>query len=306
MKRLPLGVLAASAALGVAMSLVPGAASAAPVTNPQACERMAGTTTVIGQATPVCGLVWVQKGAPNVRLPEDKPSMVYGVLFRPSYGQAPTALILRDGTRIPLKASEAAKWTRESSIKVAQTIVRAEVLKPNLPSREAVRTTPYVFIADDALVDHAAGYSFTGRFANANNSKKVWARINWSPKGKVGDDVTGAIANWDIAVQDGAICHESVQSQYAKDMAKTIGGKKVRMAWVPNTYAGGQAYFVITTDTGVKFFRNAPSLSKLVNSTWDPLEKGKLNFKSTNSPSVFNRLNVSAITPRVDTMKCKP
>jgi hypothetical protein len=75
---------------------------------------------------------------------------------------------------------------------------------------------------------------------------------------------------------------------------------------VPNTYAGGQAYFVITTDTGVKFFRNAPSLSKLVNSTWDPLVKGKLNFKSTDSPTKFNRLNIAAITPRVDTVKCKP
>jgi hypothetical protein len=267
---------------------------------------MSGTTLVIGLATPVCSLVWVQKGAPNVRLPEDRPQMVYGVLYRTSYGSAPSALILRDGTRLPLKASEAAKWTRESSVKVAQTIVRAEVLKPNLPSREAVRTTPYVFIADDALVDHSAGSSFTGRFANANNSKKVWARINWSPKGKVGADVTGAIANWDIAVQDGAICHASVQSQYAKDMARTVGGKKVRLAWVPNTYAGGQAYFVITTDTGVKFFRNAPSLSKLVNSTWDPLVKGKLNFKSTDSPTKFNRLNIAAITPRVDTLKCKP
>jgi hypothetical protein len=305
-KRLLTGALAAAAALGVTLALIPGAASAAPVTNPQACERMSGTTLVIGLATPVCSLVWVQKGAPNVRLPEDKPQMVYGVLYRTSYGSAPSALILRDGTRLPLKASEAAKWTRESSVKVAQTIVRAEVLKPNLPSREAVRTTPYVFIADDALVDHSAGSSFSGRFANANNSKKVWARINWSPKGKVGADVTGAIANWDIAVQDGAICHASVQSQYAKDMARTVGGKKVRLAWVPNTYAGGQAYFVITTDTGVKFFRNAPSLSKLVNSTWDPLVKGKLNFKSTDSPTKFNRLNIAAITPRVDTVKCKP
>lgn len=306
MKRTIIGMLAAAAAIGITLSLVPGAASAAPVTNPQACERMAGTTLVIGQATPVCGLVWVQKGTPNVRLPADKPQMVYGVLFRSSYGSPPSALILRDGTRLPLKESEAAKWARESSVNVAQTIVRAEVLKPTLPSREAVKTTPYVFIADDALVDHAAGYSFTGRLANSNNSKKVWARINWSPKGKVGDDVTGAIANWDIAVQDDKICHASVQSQYTKDMAKTIGGKKVRMSWVPNTYAGGQAYFVIVTETGVKFFRNAPSLSKLVNSTWDPLEKGKLNFKSTNSPSAFNRLNVSAITPRVDTVKCKP
>lgn len=306
MKRTLMGTMAAAAAMGVVLSFVPGSASAAPTTNPQACQRMSGITTVIGQETPVCGLVWVQKGAPNVRLPDDKPQMVYGVVYRTSYGVPPTAIILRDGTRLPLKQSEAAKWANESSLKVGQTIVRAEVLRPGLPTKEAVRTTPYVFIADDALVDHAAGYSFTGRFANSNNSKKVWARINWSPKGKVGDDVTGAIANWDIAVQDGEICHESVQSQYPSDMAKTVGGKKVRMSWVPNTYAGGQAYFVIVTETGVKFFRNAPSLSKLVNSTWDPLEKGKLNFKSTNSPTVFNRLNVSAITPRVDTVKCKP
>jgi hypothetical protein len=44
----------------------------------------------------------------------------------------------------------------------------------------------------------------------------------------------------------------------------------------------------------------------LVNSTWDPLVKGKLNFKSTDSPTKFNRLNIAAITPRVDTVKCKP
>lgn len=306
MKRVITGALAAAAAVGLTLSLVPGVASAAPATDPQACQRMSGTTTVIGLATPVCSLVWVQKGAPNVRLPQDKPQMVYGVVYRTAYGVPPTAIILRDGTRLPLKQSEAAKWANESAIKVGQTIVRAEVLRPNLPTKEAVRTTPYVFIADDALVDHAAGYSFTGRFSNNQNSKKVWARINWSPKGKVGDDVTGAIANWDVAVQDGAICHASVAAQYPSDMAKTLGGKKVRMSWVPNTYAGGQAYFVIVTETGVKFFRNAPSLSKLVNSTWDPLEKGKLNFKATNSPSQFKRLNVTAITPRVDTVKCAP
>jgi hypothetical protein len=306
MKRGMTGLLAAAAALGVTMSFVPGVASAAPVTNPQACQRMSGMTTVIGLATPVCGLVWVQKGAPNVRLPDDKPQMVYGVVYRTAYGVPPTAIVLRDGTRLPLKQSEAAKWANENALKVGQTIVRAQVLRPNLPTKEAVRTTPYVFVADDALVDHAAGYSFSGRFANNQNSKKVWARINWSPKGKVGDDVTGAIANWDVAVQDGSICHASVRSQYPADMAKTLGGKKVRMSWVPNTFVGGQAYFVIVTETGVKFFRNAPSLAKLVNSTWDPLEKGKLNFKSTNSPSQFKRLNVTAITPRVDTMKCTP
>jgi hypothetical protein len=306
MKRGMTGLLAAAAALGVTMSFVPGVASAAPVTNPQACQRMSGMTTVIGLATPVCGLVWVQKGAPNVRLPDDKPQMVYGVVYRTAYGVPPTAIVLRDGTRLPLKQSEAARWANENALKVGQTIVRAQVLRPNLPTKEAVRTTPYVFVADDALVDHAAGYSFSGRFANNQNSKKVWARINWSPKGKVGDDVTGAIANWDVAVQDGSICHASVRSQYPADMAKTLGGKKVRMSWVPNTFVGGQAYFVIVTETGVKFFRNAPSLAKLVNSTWDPLEKGKLNFKSTNSPSQFKRLNVTAITPRVDTMKCTP
>lgn len=306
MTRNPIGILSAVAALSVTLSVVPGAASAAPGTNPQACQRMSGSTAVIGQQTPVCSLVWVKKGAPNVRLPEDKPQMVYGVVYRTSYGRPPTAIILRDGSRIPLKQSEAEKWARESSMKVGQTIVRAEVLRPNLPTKEAVRTTPYVFISDDALVDHAAGYSFAGRFANSSNTKKVWTRINWSPKGKVGDDVTGAIANWDVAMKDGKICHASVRSQYPSDMAKTIGGKKVHMSWVPNTYVGGQAQFVIVTETGVRFSRHAPSLAKLVNSTWDPLEKGKLNFKSTNSPTGFSRLNVVSITPRTDTVKCKP
>lgn len=306
MRRTLIGAMAASAAMAAVMSVVPGSASAVPATDPQACQRMASPTTIIGEPTPVCSLVWIQKGTPNVRLPADKPSMVYGVIYRTSYGSPATALILRDGTRIPLKASEAARWTNESSVRVAQTIVRAEVLKPDLPSREAVKTWPYVFIADDALVDHSAGYSFTGRFANSSGSKQVWARINWSPNGKVGDDVTGAIANWDIAVEDGKICREAVSKQYPNDMARTLGGKKVHMTWVPNSYVGGQAYFVITTDRGVKFVRNAPSLSKLVNATWDPMEKGKLNFKSTNSPTRFNRLNVVAIAPRPDTVKCTP
>ena len=114
--------------------------------------------------------------------------------------------------------------------------------------------------------------------------------------------VSGGQAHYGKDNENGA--RMAVEDLNAKGV--TIGGKKVRMSWVPNTYAGGQAYFVITTDTGVKFFRNAPSLAKLVNSTWDPLEKGKLNFKSTNAPSTFNRLNVSAITPPVDTQKCKP
>ena len=307
MKRFLTGTLATAAALGVTLALIPGAASAeTPVTKPQACQRMSGVTTVIGLPTPVCGLVWIQKGAPNVRLPDDKPQIVYGVVYRTSYGVPPTAIILRDGTRIPLKQSEAVKWANESSARVGQTIVRAEILRPNMPTREAVKTTPYVFISDDALVDHSAGQSFTGRFANASNTKKVWARINWSPNGKVGDDVTGAIANWDIAIEDGKVCREAVSKQYPSDMAKTIGGKKVHMSWIPNSYAGGQAYFVITTEKGTKLFRNAPSLSKLVNSTWNPGESGKLNFKSTNSPTAFNRLNVVGIAPRPDTVKCKP
>ena len=306
MKRMLTGTIAAVAMLGVVIALVPASATAAPTTNPQACQRMSGTTTIIGEPTPVCSLVWIQKGTPNVRLPEDKPSMVYGVIYRTSYGVPPTAIILRDGTKIPLKPSEADRWTREGSVRVAQTIVRAELLKPGLPQVEAVKTWPYVFIADDALVDHSAGYSFTGRFANNDSSKQVWARINWSPNGKVGDDVTGAIANWDVAIKDGKICREAVKKQFPSVTAQTIGGKKVHMSWVPNSYVGGQAYFVIVTESGVKFFRNAPSLSKLVNATWDPLVKGKLNFKASDSPTSVDRLNVVSITPRPDTFRCTP
>lgn len=308
MKKTFFGALAATAALGVTMSMIPaGAATAAtPTTNPQACRVMSGTTTVIGEPTPVCGLVWTDKNQRNVRLPADKPEMVYGVIYRASYGADPTAIILRDGTRIPLKASEAAKWRYESPAKVSQTIVRAQILRPNLPTKQAVRTWGYVFVADDALVDAFAGQAFTGRFANSNKSKQVWAKINWSPKGKVGDDLTGAIANWDINIQDGKTCREAVNKQYTSDMKKTIGGKQVSMAWVPTTYVGGQSYFTITTQAGTKFTRNAPSLQKLVvGPTWDPFKDGKWNFKATNSKSVFNRFNVVDISPRTSTQKCK-
>ena len=307
MKRTIISALAATAALGLTLSFVPAtvATAATPTTNPQACRVMSGTTTVVGEISPVCGLVWTEKGAPNVRLPQDKPEMVYGVIYRPAYGQPPTAIVLRDGTKIPLKPSEASRWRYESPQKVAQTIVRAQVLKPTLPSKQAVKTWPYVFISDDALVDNFTAQAFTGRFATGNKSKQVWARINWSPKGKVGDNLTGAIANWDVNIQDGKTCRQSVQSQYPNDMAKTLGGKQVTLAWLPTTNVGGQSYFVLTTAKGVKFQRSAPSLGKLVNATWDPFSTGKWNFKATNSPSSFNRLDVVDISPRQQTVKSK-
>lgn len=309
MKKTIIGALAATAALGVTMSLIPAVAATAatPTTNPQACRQMSGTTTVIGEPTPVCGLVWTDSNGRNVRLPDDKPEMVYGVIFRASYGADPTAIILRDGTRIPLKASEAAKWRYESPAKVAQTIVRAQILKPNLPSKQAVKTWGYVYISDDALVDNFTNQAFTGRFANSNKSKQVWARVNWSPKGKVGDDLTGAIANWDVNILDGKTCRQAVNAQYPSDMAKTIGGKNIHMAWVPTTYVNGQSYFTFTTDAGTKFTRNAPSLQKLVTGpTWNPFKDGKWNFKATNSKTVFNRFDVVNIGPRQQTQKCKP
>ena len=306
MKKITFGALAVTAALGVTMSLIPaGVATAAPTTNPQACRVMSGYTTVIGEATPVCGLVWTTSGSANVRLPADKPEMVYGVILRESFGSDPKYVVTREGVRIPLQAKEAAKWRYQPSAKIAQTIVRAQVLKPNLPSKEAVKTVPYVFISDDALVDSFTGQSFTGRFATNNKSKQVWAKINWSPKGKVGDNLTGAIANWDINIQDGKTCREAVNKQYTNDMKKTIGGKNVKLAWVPTTYVGGQSYFTLTTQSGTKFVRNAPSLQKLVNSTWDPFKDGKWNFKASNSPSSFNRFNVVDISPRTSTQKCK-
>jgi len=307
MKRTVISALAATAALGLTLSFIPATAATAatPTTNPQACRVMSGTTSVIGEPAPVCGLVWTEKGAPNVRLPQDKPEMVYGVIYRTSYGAAPTAIILRDGTRIPLKASEANKWRYESPNKVGQTIVRAQVLKPNLPSKEAVKTWPYVFISDDALVDNFTAQAFTGRFATNNKSKQVWTRINWSPKGKVGDDLTGAIANWDINIQDGKTCRQAVKDQYSSDMKKTVGGKNTRLAWVPNTYVGGQAYFTLTTAAGVKFVRNAPSLQKLTTATWDPFATGKWNFKAINSSTSFKRLDIVQISPRQSTVKCK-
>lgn len=305
MKRLLMGAMGASMAVGLTMALIPAAASAATTTNPQACRVMSGTTSVIGQPTPVCGLVWTDKGAANVRLPDDKPGMVYGVIYRASYGAAPTAIILRDGTRIPLKPSEANKWRFESPAKVAQTIVRAEILKPNLPSRQAVKTWGYVFISDDALVDNFTNQSFTGRFRTTDRSKQVWARINWSPKGKVGDDLTGAIANWNNNVRDGSICHAAVSKQYSRDMKRTIGGKSVHLAWVPTTYVGGNNYFALVTEAGTKFMRSAPSLQKLINGpTWDPVKDGKWNFQATNSPTSFTRFDVSAISLRQPTQKC--
>lgn len=302
MKRTLLGALAATAALGVTIALIPAGAvtAASPVTNPQACARMAGYTNVVNQPTPVCGLVYTS-GSSSVVIPADAPRMVYGVVIAKASGIAPDQIVLRTGKLLALAPAEAQRWRYEPPAKVSHTIVRAEIV-----NNRVTKTWPYVFIGDDALVDHFGGQGFEGRVATGNKSKQVWTRVNWSPKGQIDGRLAGVIANYNVNIKDGGICHQAVSKQYPTDMAKTFGdGGKVKMTWVPNTFVGGESYFVITTG-GTKFVRSAPTLYKLITTIWNPAKTGKWNFKATSAPTSFNRWDFVKIGPRVQTVKCSP
>lgn len=292
MKKTIFGALAATAALGVTMSMIPAGAATAAVAP---CQQMSGSKIIIGQSTPVCGLVWKDSGQPNIRVPNDTSLIVYGVVY------ANGVFADRTGKAYKISASESSKWLGVPSGVRAQTIVKGEI-----KGGQITRTFPYTFVNDDALVDWFADQAFTGRFANSNKSKQVWAKINWSPKGKVDGNITGAIANWDINIKDGSTCREAVNQQYPSDMKKTLGGKKIFLEWQSTQYVGGQSYFVMKTQAGVNFTRNAPSLAKLVNGpTWNPFKDGKWNFTAKNSPTNFSKFNVVDISPRKSTQKCK-